>query len=183
MARGQIGQGSRTGPRCRTTPACGGPGWPQTRTGQQQPQQQSSCCWWRAGWPAAAGWATTGATWWGCGQVGGIARGGRSGEGESDGEDESGVRARVRVRVRARRRARHSAHRGRHDWRQLESEALSRHDALGHCDIHGALRRADLQLACGRTHAAHTADALFGPSPQPPSILWPSMARVGTVLA
>ena len=87
--------------------------------------------------------------------MGGIARGGRSGEGESDGEDESGVRARMRVRVRARRSSRHSAHRGCHDRRQLESEALSRHDARGHCDVHGALRRADLKLACGRTHAAH----------------------------
>ena len=99
--------------------------------------------------------------------MGGIARGGRgsSGEGESGGEDESGVRARMRVRVRSRRRARHSAHRGRHDRRQLESEALSRHDALGHCDVHGALRRADLQLACGRTHTAHTADALWAVPP------------------
>ena len=97
--------------------------------------------------------------------MGEIARGGRSGEGESDGEDESGVRARVRVRVRARRRARHSAHRGRHDRRQLESEALSRHDARGHCDVHGALRRADLKLACGRTHAAHTTDALWAVPP------------------
>ena len=97
--------------------------------------------------------------------MGGIARGGRSGEGESDGEDESGVRARMRVRVRSRRRARHSAHRGRHDRRQLESEALSRHDARGHCDVHGALRRADLKLACGRTHAAHTTDALWAVPP------------------
>ena len=99
--------------------------------------------------------------------MGGVVRGGRgsSGEGESDGEDESGVRARVRVRVRARRRARHSAHRGRHDRRQLESEALSRHDARGHCDVHGALRRADLKLACGRTHAAHTTDALWAVPP------------------
>ena len=112
---------------------------------------------------------------------GGVARGGRgsSGEGESGGEDESGVRARMRVRVRSRRRARHSAHRGRHDRRQLESEALSRHDALGHCDVHGALRRGDLKLACGRTHTAHTTDALWAVPlrpPQPPSVLWPSMA-------
>ena len=119
---------------------------------------------------------------------GGVARGGRgsSGEGESGGEDERGVRARMRVRVRSRRRARHSAHRGRHDRRQLESEALSRHEALGHCDVHGALRRADLKLACGRTHTAHTTDALWAVPlrpPQPPSVLWPSMARVGTVLA
>ena len=99
--------------------------------------------------------------------MGGIARGGRgsSGEGESGGEDESGVRARMRVRVRSRRRARHSAHRGCHDRRQLESEALSRHDARGHCDVHGALRRADLKLACGRTHAAHTTDALWAVPP------------------
>ena len=41
--------------------------------------------------------------------------------------------------------------------RQLESEALARHDALRHYDAHDALRRVDLHLAWGEERAAQDA--------------------------
>ena len=55
------------------------------------------------------------------------------------------ARARMSVRVRARQGLRHPLHYGCRR-RQLKSEALSRHDALGHYDVHDTLRRVDLHL-------------------------------------
>ena len=96
----------------------------------------------------------------------------------------------------------HSAHRCTDDplhdgcRRQLESEALTGHDALRHCDAHDALRRVDLHLAWGEERAAaqnahdscHDALGSLPGRPQPPErterhglgrsgpgLLWPAL--------